>query len=366
MSTAPESVALIGTGLIGASIGLALRRVSVVVRGYDHDAARADAALALGALDAVAGSVADVVAGAELTVVAVPVGHVADVVLDALDAGAVLVTDVGSVKAPVVAAVEAARPDLAPRFVGGHPMAGSEQEGLAGAAADLFVGATWVLTPTPRTDPDVFAAVRSWVAAFGAEPLAVTPELHDALVAVVSHVPQLAASTLMNVASAGSEEHAVMLRLAAGGFRDMTRIASSHPAIWPDICLANRDAIVGALDRYLDELTRVRAIVAGGERADLLELLESARSARRNLPTGIPAEAHLYELRVPVPDREGVIAEVTTLAARFGVNIADLEIAHSLEGRSGVLVLVVAERGLDAFEHALVEHGYHVARTSLA
>ncbi len=248
MSTAPQSVALIGTGLIGGSIGLALRREGVVVRGYDQDAARADAARALGALDTVAGSVADAVAGADLTVVAVPVGHVADVVLDALDAGAVLVTDVGSVKAPVVAAVEAARPDLAPRFVGGHPMAGSEQEGLAGAAADLFVGATWVLTPTSRTDPGVFAAVRSWVAAFGAEPLAVTPDLHDALVAVVSHVPQLAASTLMNVASAGSEEHAVMLRLAAGGFRDMTRIASSHPAIWPDICLANRDAIVGALD----------------------------------------------------------------------------------------------------------------------
>jgi prephenate dehydrogenase len=222
-----------------------------------------------------------------------------------------------------------------------------------------------VLTPTGRTDPQVFAAVRSWVARFGAEAIAVAPELHDALVAVVSHVPQLAASTLMNVASAGNDEHAVLLRLAAGGFRDMTRIASSHPAIWPDICLANRDAIVGALDRYLDELTRVREIVAGGERADLLELLESARAARRNLPTGIPAEAHLFELRVPVPDREGVIAEVTTLAARFGVNIADLEIAHSLEGRSGVLVLVVAERGLDAFEHSLVEHGYHVARTPL-
>ncbi len=366
MSTAPASVALIGTGLIGGSIGLALRRDGTVVRGFDHDATRAQAALEVGALDTAAGSLADAVAGAELTVVAVPVGRVAEVVVDALDAGAALVTDVGSVKAPVVVAVEAARPDLAPRFVGGHPMAGSEQEGLAGASADLFVGATWVLTPTARTDPAVFASVRSWVAAFGAEPLAVTPELHDALVAVVSHVPQLAASTLMNVANAGNDEHAVMLRLAAGGFRDMTRIASSHPAIWPDICLANRDAIVGALDRYLDELTRVREIVAGGERADLLELLESARAARRNLPTGIPAETHLFELRVPVPDREGVIAEVTTLAARFGVNIADLEIAHSLEGRSGVLVLVVAERGLDAFEHALVEHGYHVARTPLA
>jgi prephenate dehydrogenase len=337
----------------------------VSVCGFDHDPDHAAAALDAGAVDELAPDLATAVATAELTVVAVPVGLVADVVVQALDAGAQLVTDVGSVKAPVVDAVEAARPDLAARYLGGHPMAGSEQEGLAGASADLFVGATWVLTPTPRTDPEVFATVRTWVSDFGAEALAVTPELHDALVAVVSHVPQLAASTLMNVANRGNDEHAVMLRLAAGGFRDMTRIASSHPAIWPDICLANRDAIVHALDDYLDELTRVRAVVADGDRDALLTLLADARAARRNLPTGLPVEESLVELRVPVIDREGVLAEVTTLAARFGINIADLEIAHSLEGRAGVLVLVVAERNLDAFEAALFEHGYHVSRTPL-
>jgi prephenate dehydrogenase len=362
----PTSVALVGTGLIGGSIGLALRRAGVTVCGFDRDRARAAAALDAGAVDQLAPDLAGAVADADLTVVAVPVGHVADVVVEALDAGARLVTDVGSVKAPVVAAVEASRPDAAPRYVGGHPMAGSEQEGLAGASPDLFVGATWVLTPTGRTDPAVFAEVRSWVSDLGAEVIAVAPELHDALVAVVSHVPQLAASTLMNVANRGGDDHAVLLRLAAGGFRDMTRIASSHPAIWPDICLANRDAIVGTLDDYLDELARVRRIVADGDRDALLALLADARAARRNLPVGIPVEESLVELRVPVEDREGVIADVTTLAARFGINIADLEIAHSIEGRAGVLVLVVADRNLDAFEAALVEHGFHVARTPLS
>jgi prephenate dehydrogenase len=363
---APRVIALIGTGLIGGSIGLAQRRDGATVRGFDRDARRATRAFELGAIDVVSLTIADAVRGAELTVVAVPVGEVAEVVIEALDAGAVVVTDVGSVKAPVVAAVEERRPALAARFVGGHPMAGSEQDGLDGAGADLFVGATWVLTPTGRTDPHAFAGVRSWVADLGAEPIAVAPEMHDALVAVVSHVPQLAASTLMNVASAGDDEHAVLLRLAAGGFRDMTRIASSHPAIWPDICLANRDAIVVALDAYLDELGRVRAIVAGGERGELLEVLERARAARRNLPVGISLEHEtMVELRIPVPDREGVIAEVATLAARLGVNIVDLEIAHSLEGRQGVLVLVVAARGLDAFEAELQAHGYHVARTAL-
>jgi prephenate dehydrogenase len=170
----------------------------------------------------------------------------------------------------------------------------------------------------------------------------------------------------MNVANRGNDEHSVLLRLAAGGFRDMTRIASSHPAIWPDICLANRDAIVDALDAYVAELARVRDVVVRGDRDALFTLLADARAARRNLPTGLPSEEALVELRIPVPDREGVIAEVTTLAARFGINIADLEIAHSLEGRAGVLVLIVVDRNLDAFEAALLEHGYHVSRTPLA
>jgi prephenate dehydrogenase len=363
---APRVVALLGTGLIGGSVGFALRSRGSEVRGYDLDPDRLARARELGAIDTESATVADAVRGADLTVVAVPVGRIAEVVVEALDAGAALVTDVGSVKAPVVDAVEAARPHVAGRYVGGHPMAGSEQEGLAGASADLFAGATWVLTPTATTDPQAFATVRAWVSDLGAEALAVSPSVHDTIVAVVSHVPQLAASTLMNVADEASDEHAVLLRLAAGGFRDMTRIASGHPAIWPDICLANRDAIVSALDHYLEELARVRAIVATADRDPLLELLERARGARRNLPVGIPVDEQLLELRIPVPDREGVIAEVATLAANFGVNIRDFEIAHSLEGRAGVLVLVVADRGVDAFTTALVEQGYHVARSELS
>ena len=361
----PRVVALVGTGLIGGSIGFALRSRGAEVRGFDLDPDRVARARDMGAIDTIVPTIAEAVRGADLTVVAVPVGRIAAVVVEALDAGAMLVTDVGSVKAPVVEAVEAARPQTCGRYVGGHPMAGSEQEGLAGASADMFAGATWVLTPTAGTDPQAFATVRSWVSDLGAEVLAVAPAVHDTIVAVVSHVPQLAASTLMNVADAASDEHAVLLRLAAGGFRDMTRIASGHPAIWPDICLANQDAIVAALDDYLEALTRVRAIVAGAERAPLLDLLESARRARRSLPVGIPVDEKLLELRIPVPDREGVIAEVATLAANLGVNIRDFEIAHSLEGAAGVLVLVVADRGVDAFVAALGEHGYHISRSEL-
>ncbi|MFN8036104.1 MAG: prephenate dehydrogenase/arogenate dehydrogenase family protein [Acidimicrobiia bacterium] len=360
-----KRVALIGTGLVGGSVGLALAARGVEVAGFDRDRDRLAAAVARGAVGAAAGEFADAVAGADLVVVAVPVAAVADAVVAALDAGAAVVTDVGSVKAPVVRAVEAARPEAARRFVGGHPMAGSEQEGLEGASAELFTGAAWVLTPTERTDADAFTTVRSFVVGLGAEAIAVTPEHHDALVAVVSHVPQLAATTLMDVAAGTNEQHATLLRLAAGGFRDMTRIAASHPAIWPDICVANRDAIVETIDGYIGALGRVRELVAEQDRAGLLDVLERARAARRNLPSGRPTGETLVELRVPVPDRPGVLAEVTTLAGQLGVNIADLEIAHSIEGAAGVIVLVVPERGVEAFEAALASHGYHVSRSAL-
>lgn len=358
-------VALLGTGLIGGSIGLALARRGFEVVGFDGSSEQVARARELGAIASVAASVEAAVHGADLVVVAVPVGHIAALAIAAFDAGAPIVTDVGSVKAPVVADVVAARPARAPWFVGGHPMAGSEQDGVEGAAADLFVGASWVLTPTTETDPDAFATVRSIVGLLGAEAIEVEPERHDALVALVSHVPQLAASTLMDVASAGGGEHRILMRLAAGGFRDMTRIAAGHPGIWPDILTSNRDAVLQALDSYLHSLGEVRTLVASGDREGLLDLLKRARIARRNLPVGTPPVEELVELRIPVPDRPGVIAEITTLARELQVNIFDFEIAHSGEGDAGVIVLVAAATGADGLEAGLQRLGYHVARGSL-
>lgn len=360
------TIAVVGTGLIGGSVGLAFAGRGARVKGYDRSPDRLVRALERGAITEAAASLEAAVTGADAVFVAVPVGRVPDLVVEILDLGASLVTDVGSVKAPVVAAVEAARPDAAPRFVGGHPMAGSEQEGVEGADADMFVGATWVLTPTATTSPEAFTRLRSLVGELGAEVIAVTPEHHDALVAVVSHVPQLAASTLMDVATAGDEEHRTLLRLAAGGFRDMTRIAAGHPGIWPDILTANRDAVLDALDTYVDALGAVRKLVADADREAILTLLERARVARRSLPVGaVAAGTELVELRVPVPDRPGVLAEVTTLAGQLGVNVSDLEIAHSLEGGAGVMVLVIPVAGADVLEEGLTRLGYHTSRTVL-
>jgi prephenate dehydrogenase len=359
-------VAVIGTGLIGGSIGFALGQREIEVVGFDASRERLARAHELGAVDVVAASLEAAVAGSDLVFLAVPVGHIARLAVAAFDAGATVVSDVGSVKAPVVADVAAARPDRAAWFVGGHPMAGSEQEGVEGADADLFFGSSWVLTPTAETDPGAFTTVRSVVGLLGAEAIEVEPERHDALVALVSHVPQLAASTLMDVASTGGGEHRVLMRLAAGGFRDMTRIAAGHPGIWPDILTANRDAVLHALDAYLESLGDVRALVAAGDREGLLDMLKRARTARRSLPVGIPPVEDLAELRIPVPDRKGVIAEITTLATRLDVNVFDFEIAHSGEGGAGVIVLVVTATGADELESGLQSLGYHVARGALA
>src|ERR671912_877070 len=278
----PGRAVVVGTGLVGGSIGMRLRRLGWHVTGRDRDLARAARALALGALDAVGDD-----AEPAVTFVATPVRAVAEEARAALAAGRGLVTDVGSVKASIVDAVADAR------FVGGHPMAGSEQEGIEGATADLFEGASWVLTPTAGTDASPYSQVRQIIGTLGAEVVALPPERHDVLVAIVSHVPHLAAATLMRLADTRSEEHRALLRLAAGGFRDMTRIASGHPGIWPDICEENRAAIVEVLDGLLASLSEVRDIVAAADRSGLLSVLEQARSARANLPSRLSGAGDL-------------------------------------------------------------------------
>lgn len=330
---APHRRALVvGTGLVGGSIGLALRRSGWYVVGRDRDRGIAERALDRGVVDALApeGHV-----NVDLTFVATPVGSIVEAVRGALADTDGLVTDAGSVKTPMLELM------ADPRYVGGHPMAGSELEGLDGARADLFEGRTWVLTPVAGTDDDAYAQVRAVISDFGAEVVAIPPERHDTMVAVVSHVPHLAAASLMGLADERAEEHRGLLRLAAGGFRDMTRIAAGHPGIWPDICAENQVAIVEELGRLIRSLDEVRAVVAEGDRDALVAVLERARAARLSLPARFSRPDELAELRVPIVDRKGALAEIMVLATELDVSVVDIEIAHSVEGDEGVLILLV-------------------------
>lgn len=340
-------VTIMGTGLIGGSIGLALRAEGWTVSAVDADPKVAIRAVELGAADCVGLDPAS-----DLVVLAGPVGVIASLAETALAETNAVITDVGSTKGEICAAVDD------PRFIGGHPMAGSEQDGIDGARADLFAGAMWVLTPTDHTDQASLSVVAAMVRVLGAEVIALAPEVHDRLVAQVSHVPHLTAAALMTLASETSVEHRALLRLAAGGFRDMTRISAGRPSIWPDICMANAPAILDGLDGLIAKLADVRAKVADGDRVGLLDLLTSARQSRINLPTGFRVSDQVAEVAVPIPDRPGEIAAIATLASELDVNILDLDITHSGEGQRGVMLLMVDRALAERLIGGLMVRGY--------
>ncbi|MGH2693946.1 MAG: prephenate dehydrogenase/arogenate dehydrogenase family protein [Actinomycetota bacterium] len=359
-----QRMAVLGTGLIGGSIALGARsrnrRLTVV--GFDGDPATAAAALSRGALTSLAASPEEAVAGADLIVLAMPIDRIA-VTCEQL-AGAVgetaAVTDVGSAKEEVVAAGEAA---FGGRFVGAHPMAGSERHGIDAADARLFEDAWWVLTPTANTSSDAYSRVAGLATSLGAKTVAVDPVTHDALVARLSHVPQLTASALVDMALTGSDKEA-LLGLAGAGFRDVTRIAASNPDLWVAILRSNKAAVGEALAALEKRIELVADMIAGDSWDELRSWLDTARVARLELFAKPDYDREPIFLSMIVPDRPGVLAEVTTEAGRLGTNIEDLRIVHSTEGGRGRLELVVAgDKAADILSDSLTRLGYRVERS---
>lgn len=343
---------VVGLGLIGSSVALALRDAQWSVTGSDLDSLAVKAAHAAGVIEGT-----ELTDTHDLVVIATPAGAVAKIANDILLAHATadfIVTDVAGVKSAIVDNVR----DV--RFLGGHPMAGSEFSGLAGARADLFQGCTWVLTPTEATRPETYGVLHGVLRELGANVVAVNAKDHDRLVAVASHVPHLLAGALMNEASRMAEQDAVLLQLAAGGFRDMTRVAAGDPSIWPDILFENRDAISQSLRAIEERLAALRTALNESDHTAIETDLVSAASARRQLPGRALNSDNLAYLRVAVNDQPGALAAVTRAASEMLVNIYDLEIAHGIEGTSGTLLLAIDARQAEGFTNALVARGYQV------
>ncbi|MFP5225642.1 MAG: prephenate dehydrogenase/arogenate dehydrogenase family protein [Actinomycetota bacterium] len=336
-----QRVLLVGTGLIGGSIGLGLRRAwpDAHILACDAETPVAELAVERGAAHEV-GELSDS-ATCDLVVVSVPV-RALEGVLGGLGPhlGAdTVVTDTGSTKSGFVEAAARVLP-ADQMVIGGHPMAGSEKHGIESARPDLFEGAWWILTPTDRTRPDAYQQVLRLVSALGARSIALDPGSHDRLMGTVSHLPQLLASTLMRMAAAEGQDREAILALAAGGFKDMTRIASSSPEMWADICLENGPAITDRLRAFAAELETVAdSIDRGGE---LLSFFQQAREARDRIPLKRETTG-LIEVRIDIPDRPGVLADVTTAMGRLGVNIEDLGIHHAAEGGHGILSIWLAD-----------------------
>jgi prephenate dehydrogenase len=330
-------IAVLGVGLIGGSIGLAAheRVEGAEVSGYGRHAGRLRAALERGAIDRAAGSVEEALDGAEICFACAPVGALPGLVRAALAAAGpdCVVTDVGSTKQGLLEGIDDER------FVGGHPIAGAETAGVEHARADMFQGAVWYLTPLPRSGGLLYERLHRFVMAVGARPVAVDPATHDGLVAVFSHLPHVLANVLASQAAARLAEHGEALRQVGPSFRDMTRVAGANTDIWTDIYRANSGAIVEEIRVFRSELEQVERLLADGDVADWND---RAREDRRALLESDAGGAPVQELRLTVPNRPGIVAQVALELGRAGVNIVDLALAPAADMRSGAMTLWIA------------------------
>ncbi len=354
----PSSVLVVGTGLLGTSVGLALSKVGVLVHLNDIDPEAVRTAAALGA-----GSAAPPDGPVDLGVVAVPPAATAGRVVALLDQGhAAYVTDVASVKAMPHAEV-AERAIHPERYVGGHPMAGREVSGPGGASYDLFEGRPWVLCPDQATDPRAVELAEAVVVACGATPLRMSPAEHDAAVALVSHAPHLVSSLVAGRLAAAPEE---AVRLAGPGVTDVTRVAGSDPALWVDILGANADAVRsvltalrGDLDRAIDALD---AFAGGAAHPGLGEVLSRGVAGRERLPGkhGGAASVRFVAVQVMVEDRPGQLTRLFADVGLAGVNVEDVRIEHQFGKPTGVVELDVREEEERALADTLRGHGWTV------
>jgi prephenate dehydrogenase len=352
-------LAVVGTGLIGASVGLAARRAGLPeVAGWDADEAALAAAVERGAVEP-ASTLADALRGADIALVAVPVAVLPDVVRDVLESAPAgcTVTDAGSTKRSVCAASGGD-----PRFVGGHPICGAEASGPGRASADLFEGATWFLTPLAATEPDRYRAAHALVATLGARPVAIDPSAHDRLVAVTSHLPHALANALLNQAGASRVDGHDPLATAGGSLRDMTRIAGANPRIWVDIFLENRAALASALAEHRRRVEQLEAALAGEDAGFLARwIAEASGNRRRMLDTAYEDAGSLHRLRVHISDRPGVLAGIFQALGADRINVADFDLEHLSPERGGTLTILVTGKDDASLAAGLLEaQGYGV------
>jgi prephenate dehydrogenase len=332
-------IALVGVGLIGGSIGLAAReRLGATVAGYDTSDQALEEARERGAVDRACSEVSDAVSDAEAVFVAVPVGALGPAVAAVLAAASAntVISDVGSTKRAIVAALDD------PRFVGGHPLAGAETSGVRHARSDLFDGATWYLTPTPTTSGILYERLHRLLHNLGARPVAIEPEIHDTILATVSHLPHVLANVLVSQAAHALEAGDERLPATGPSFRDATRVAGASGAIWTDIYLSNRDALLRQIEETVRRLRDFAEALAGGDAARIIAWNEAAGGDRRRLLEAQLAGGELFELRASVPNRPGVIAELALELGRAGLNITDMALYPAPDMTEGVVALWIA------------------------
>lgn len=366
-------IAVVGFGLVGASFAAAVRAAYPDTRVLAVDIDERTLAEAVERGWATDGALPDDPAferfvgdGCDLVVLATPVGAAERYFEDlARWDYRGIVTDTASTKARITALAERVLPHPE-NFVPGHPMAGSEVNGIEGARPDLFKGAHWILCPDADTPAEHFPRLHELVTSIGARVIALPREDHDEAVAVVSHVPHIMASSLVQLASRHADDQQALMRLAAGGFKDSTRIAAGSPELWCGIAFDNKEALSDGLDEIRGIIGAFADALASDDRAALTALLADAAAARRALPAAwVPSTERLLEVRIPMEDRPGVVAEVTTVTSSVGCNIQSIEIDHVTED-SAVLSLVLTDEGdIGQLSAQLINAGFSVSFSPL-
>ncbi|MEU4191523.1 prephenate dehydrogenase [Kribbella sp. NPDC026611] len=351
-------VRIVGTGLIGTSIGLALARLGVVVELVDANPDSALMAERIGAGSRL------VQIEPQLVVVAVPPDHVGAVIAEQLEQTDAIVTDAASVKSKPLADARGLTGDLTvdlTRYVGSHPMAGSERNGPLAGRADLFDGATWAITPHETSSPDAVELVRRLAEACGARTVEMSVEDHDLGVARVSHLPHLMSALAAGTLADAPSSH---LELSGQGVRDVTRIAAGDPALWTQIVAANSTALTGLLEQIRGELDRLLVALGKEEAGDeLTAILGQGVSGAVRVPGkhGAP-HIDLVPVLVTIPDRPGQLARLFADAAESGANVEDLRIDHSPGRPVGEVELAVKPGSVDQLVEVLTDRGWVVHR----
>lgn len=364
-----KEVVIIGLGLIGASVAGAVREAYPDVRlvGVDTDEATRRTALERGVVDAALDgdddALMDVLSHrADLVMLATPVDVVGTYFKKIAESGyGGLVTDTASTKDRIAAMAQAhlLHPE---RFLPGHPMAGSEVNGIEGARPDLFQGAYWVLCPDEATPVDCLPALHEFIAGLGARVIVIPRQQHDRAVAVVSHVPHFVASTLVTLAARAADDQQSIMRLAAGGFKDTTRIAAGSPHLWCGIAFDNKQEVTAGLRETQAILGDFITALECGDRSRLTALLKDAAEVRRSLPAAwVPASENLLEVRIPLTNRPGAVAEATAVASEVGCNIQSIEIDHVSEDRAFLSMVLTDEGDIGQLSAKLIGAGYAVS-----
>jgi prephenate dehydrogenase len=362
-----KNITVIGLGLIGGSLALSLKNLKngFFITGYDKDPEAMNIAIYRKIIDKAAISYEDSVRDADLVIIATPVRLITDVSLkikDSLKSGAII-TDVGSAKNNIVKNMNQILPQNV-IFIGGHPMAGSENEGVLSARSDLFINTFYILTPTDNTNSQALITLHNLFTKIGAKVITISPKEHDKIVSLISHLPHILSTNLVALVDDKQKELNNLFKLCAGGFRDMTRIAASNTKMWLDISFENKEEIINSINDYVSYLNKFKESLVNNDEEYIKKHYHQAKEARLNLPKYIDKDiSKLYEVRVCMPDVKGVLSDITVAISSAGINIEDISIFHSTEILgSGILkILVHGENAGEISKKAIEKLGFEVS-----